>query len=30
VKTYPLHEVKILSKIGGRHVFAQYDAAERR
>jgi hypothetical protein len=30
VKTYPLHEAKILSKNGGRHVFAQYDAAERR
>jgi hypothetical protein len=26
----PLHEVKILSEIGGRHVFAQYDPIERR
>src|SRR5262252_6143067 len=30
VKTSPLHGAEILSKIGGRHVFAQYDPVERR
>ena len=30
MKTYPLHGVEILSKIGGRHVFAHYDPVERR